>query len=293
MYPSHFFGLFPPFPREDKIFVAMSFASRFDQRWNEVIAPAIRRILRNEVPLEPLRVDSRKVSDSILTEILDGISKSRLVFADITTVGMLDGTPIRNGNVMYEVGIAHAVRLPEEVLLFRSDKDALLFDTSSVRVNEYQPETSPDEARGIVASAILDAFREIDLRRNVAVRWVAERLNATSLMVLTEALAQRGVKHPPMRTMGQALGNSARLTAIDRLLEMGALRAKYLRVTPEILGSTEFLDSKDTEFIDYECTEFGEAVLRQTGERMGFTSPEVRELLEQRFASETTAVRST
>jgi hypothetical protein len=202
MYPSHFFGLFPPFPREDNVFVAMSFASRFDQRWNEVIAPAIHRVLRNEVPLEPLRVDSRKVSDSILTEILDGISKSRLVLADITTVGKLDGTPIRNGNVMYEVGIAHAVRLPEEVLLFRSDKDALLFDTSSVRVNEYQPETSPDEARDIVASAILDAFREM-------------------------------------------------------------------------------------------CTEFGEAVLRQTGERMGFTSPEVKELLEQRFAAETTATRST
>ena len=78
MYPSHFFGLFPPFPREDTIFVAMSFDSRFDQRWNEVIAPAIRQVLRDEVPLEPLRVDSRKVSDSILTEILDEISKSRL-----------------------------------------------------------------------------------------------------------------------------------------------------------------------------------------------------------------------
>jgi hypothetical protein len=166
-----------------------------------------------------------------------------------------------------------------------------LFDTSSVRVNEYQPETSPDQARGIVVSAILDAFREIDLRRNVAVRWAAERL--TSLMVLTEALAQRGVKHPPMKTMGQALGNAARVAAIDRLLEMGALRAKYLHVTPELLGSIEFLDSKDTELIDYECTEFGEAVLRQTGERMGFTSPEVKKLLEQRFAAETTAISST
>ena len=52
-----------------------------------MIAPAIRQVLRNDVPLEPFRVDSRKVSDSILTEILDGISKSRLVFADITAVG--------------------------------------------------------------------------------------------------------------------------------------------------------------------------------------------------------------
>jgi len=147
MYPSHFFGLFPPFPREDKVFVAMSFDPRFDQRWSEVIAPAVRRVLWNDKALEPLRVDSRKVSDSILTEILDGISKSRLILADITTIGKLNDTSIRNGNVMYEVGIAHAVRLPEEVLLFRSDGDTLLFDTSNIRVNKYQPEISPDEAR--------------------------------------------------------------------------------------------------------------------------------------------------
>ena len=41
MYPASFFGLFPPFPRDDRVFLAMSFDSRFDRRWNEVIAPAV------------------------------------------------------------------------------------------------------------------------------------------------------------------------------------------------------------------------------------------------------------
>jgi hypothetical protein len=284
MYPLHFLGLFPPFPREDKVFVAMSFDPRFDRRWNEVIAPAVRRVFRNEVPLEPFRVDSRKVSESILTEILDGISKSRLVLADITTIGKLNDNSIRNGNVMYEVGIAHAVRLPEEVLLFRSDDDSLLFDTSNVRVNKYEPEASPDVARDAIVSAMLDAFREIDLRRNIAVQRAAETLNAPSLMILVEALTRSEVKHPPMKTMGQALGNSARAAAIDRLLEAGALRAKYLQVTPDFLGDSG--SSNDVDLVAYECTEFGLAVIRQAGVRMGLLSPELRELLERAIEAE-------
>jgi len=135
MYPASLFDLFPPFPREEKVFIAMSFDPRFDHRWRDVIAPAIRNVLVHGTPLEPVRVDMRRVSDSILTEILTGITNSRLIFADVTTIGAVDGRPVRNGNVLYEVGIAHAVRLAEEVILFRSDNDPLLFDMANVRVN--------------------------------------------------------------------------------------------------------------------------------------------------------------
>jgi hypothetical protein len=131
MYPAIFFGLFPPFPRDDRVFVAMSFDSRFDRRWNEVIVPAVRRICvrtgATETRLEPHRVDLRTASDSILTEILDGIGRCRAVVADITSIGHIEGRPVRNANVLYEVGLAHASRLPEEVIIFRSDRDALLF----------------------------------------------------------------------------------------------------------------------------------------------------------------------
>ena len=63
---------------------------------------------------------------------MDGITSSRLFLADVTSIGKRDDVPIRNGNVMYEIGLAHAVRLPEEVLLFRSDSDRLLFDLANV-----------------------------------------------------------------------------------------------------------------------------------------------------------------
>ena len=129
MFRSLFYHLFPAFPREDTAFVAMSFAEAFSSRWENVLAPAIGRVKVNDKALAPVRVDARKVSDSILTEILDGIGRARVVLADITAHDAR-GFRGRNGNVMYEVGLAHAVRLPEEVLLFRSDDQQLLFDVS-------------------------------------------------------------------------------------------------------------------------------------------------------------------
>lgn len=108
MYPSTFFGLFPAFPKDQRGFVAMSFHPRFDARWEEVIAPAIRSVCINDVPLEAHRVDMQSASDSILKEVLDGIAGCCIFIADITAIGEVDGKAVRNSNVMYEVGLAHA-----------------------------------------------------------------------------------------------------------------------------------------------------------------------------------------
>jgi hypothetical protein len=170
MFPSQYFNLFPPFPRENKVFVAMSFHPMFNKRWESVIAPAIKKVERNNVPLEPYRVDIRRVSDSILTEILTGISSSLVIFADVSSVGKIEEKPIRNGNVMYEVGLAHATRLPEEVILFRSDNDELLFDVANVRINSYDPDDDPETVVRLVGGAILEAIKEVDLKKNLAVK---------------------------------------------------------------------------------------------------------------------------
>lgn len=278
MYPLHYFGLFPPFPRRDAVFVAMSFDSAFDFRWNRVISKAISRIEANGRLLEPLRVDTRKVGDSILTEILSGIAECRLVFADISTVGRVGDMPIRNGNVMYEIGLAHATRLPEEVLLFRSDGDRLPFDTANVRVNTYSPDDAPEEAQNRLAEAILAALQEIDIRKGLAVRKAAESLDYPSWWALAQSQADSTIPHPPAQTMGQAVGNAARASAIRSLLDMGAIRTKYLRVTPEML---EKEDEPSTNLVRYECTEFGKAVLEEGMNRMGLFLPEVQKKLQE------------
>ncbi|MEL7591762.1 MAG: hypothetical protein AAGU17_10780, partial [Anaerolineaceae bacterium] len=117
-----------------QIFVAMSFDPIYDNRYTQVIAPAIRRVLLNGVPLLPFRVDTSSSGDSIITSINDGIAHSRLILADISTVGKdsITGAPYRNSNVMYEVGIALACRQPSDVLLIRDDHEKLLFDVSTI-----------------------------------------------------------------------------------------------------------------------------------------------------------------
>ncbi len=279
MYPANLFALFPPFPHEDKVFVAMSFDPAFELRWRDVIAPAIRDIKVNDVSLEPHRVDVRKVSDSILTEILTGVSRYRVVLGDITSTGKVGTKAIRNSNVMYEIGIAHAVRLPEEVVLFRSDSDDLLFDLANIRVNTYDPDGAPDAAKEQVRDVIIETLREIDLKRHFAVRRAAEALDYPSWNLLTQAFASDGVKHPAMRTMGQILSNTARALAIARLLDLGALSTKYLQITPEILKG--MAEAPEEELLRYTITPFGKAVIEEGMNRMGLFSPEMQEVLEQ------------
>lgn len=258
----------------------MSFDKTLDARWNDVIKPAIRSVEVGGKGLEPHRVDTRKVSDSILTEILTGISRCRLIFADLTSLGNINDRSIRNGNVMYEIGLAHATRLPEEVLLFKSDKDPLLFDIANVRVNQYDPDADACKAKELIRLAAIDAFREIDLKKNLAIKSVADSLDYISWTILLEASSSDGVFPPLVKTMGQALGNASRITAISRLLEFGALSTAYMQITSKLL-SDHYRQMPAEKMLKYHITPFGEALIRHISERMNFLKPGMFDLLEK------------
>jgi len=209
----------------------MSFDERFRARWENVISPGI-----IDAGLEALRVDASRIGDSILTEILNGIRTSRLIFADISA----DEGGVRNGNVMYEVGIAHAVRNPQEVVLFRSDGERLLFDLANIRVNRYEPDTDSQMARRRVTEAVSEALREIDLTRNLAVQRAAESLDPDGLILVAEAAS--GVIRPPeSHTMKDVMNNIGTMISLPRLLDLGLIASVYtenemlFRITP--LGS--------------------------------------------------------
>jgi hypothetical protein len=284
MYPSTFFGLFPPFPLEDKVFVAMSFEDRFQGRWKHVIEPAISSIQRNGVALKAVRVDARRMSDSIVTEILQGISQHRIVFADVTTVAYIEDQPIRNANVMYEVGIAHATRLPEEVVLFRSDSDNIIFDIANIRVNSYDPDGNPTMAKQTVAESLLAAIKEVELRRHLAVKKAVSSLDSYSWRILSEAGAGGEIVPPTMRTMGQALGANERSRAINRLLDIGALKTKYQKITPELIGKRLVEAHEDLQ--RYQITEFGTAIMLESAMQMDAFTEENLQLVKETIESE-------
>ena len=269
MYPRHFFDRFPPYPRSQRVFVAMSFDPRLEARWNTVIGPAIAEVSVDGKVLAPHRVDSRSVSDSILTEILSGVGSSLLIFGDVTSLDTLNGVPLRNPNVFYEIGIAHAMRLPEEVLLFRSDDGPLLFDVANIRVNQYDPDTDPGKARAQISGAVSAAVREINLTRSLVVGSYAARLDSQSWIALLLAQNQGYLEHPVVRTLGQAVIGRAREAAITSLLELGLIETMYGVTGPDLVKTIKEGGTPLEQVFRYQMTNLGRAVLQLCMNRLG------------------------
>jgi hypothetical protein len=102
MHPNTFLKTFWKMEMKPQVFVAMSFDPKFDDRYQNVISPAIERLTVNGIRLKPYRVDISKSGDSILTDIMDGVAHSHLILADVSTIGhdSISGKPYRNANVM-------------------------------------------------------------------------------------------------------------------------------------------------------------------------------------------------
>lgn len=74
-----------------------------------------------------VRGDETSIDGAILTHIIEQIVKARFVVANVST---------RNPNVMYELGIAHA--LGKDVIMISNSKDEMPFDIKSKRILFYR-----------------------------------------------------------------------------------------------------------------------------------------------------------
>jgi hypothetical protein len=108
-------------PKRPKAFIVMQFGGTYDALWKEVIAPIV-----DEEGFEPVRVDDVFKPGIILQDIIQGISESDVIVAEISP---------ENANVFYELGYAHALSKPTILLAERGR--ALPFDIRSYRVIFY------------------------------------------------------------------------------------------------------------------------------------------------------------
>jgi hypothetical protein len=165
---------------------------------------------------------------------------------------------------MYEVGLAHAVRMAEEVILFRSDDQDLIFDFANVRVHRYDPDGSPETTRQFVTDTISQCLREIDLRKALAVRQAAECLDYYSWMFLILAASGKPIRHKD---------RPWQVRAIAKLLDVGALRSEPKRVTAAMLaGNTK---DKLTNLIAYRITALGSKIIEYGTNQWGLSSPDI------------------
>lgn len=187
MHPNAYLRSFWRTSQRPTVFVAMSFGSEYDDRFNDVFVPAITSISVGGNQLEAIRVDASKSGDSILTEIIDGIAHSMLILADISIMGWdsKTGVPYRNGNVMYEVGMALACRKPSEVLLVRDDHEKFLFDVSSIP-HKTLDFTDTDTAIKDISTSLKDRLEETKRILDARTEIIASKLGPNEVNILKE-----------------------------------------------------------------------------------------------------------
>jgi hypothetical protein len=107
----------------DTCFVMMPFAERIGGYYATIYRPAIER-----AKLTAVRADADIYgTGKIIDQIWKGIHAARVLVAELTG---------RNPNVLYELGLAHALYKP--VVLVSSNKDDVPFDVQHVRVIYYE-----------------------------------------------------------------------------------------------------------------------------------------------------------
>lgn len=215
MHPNPYLRTFWRANFRPEIFVAMSFSGTYEERFDKIIRPAIESIQHRSRQLKANRVDLSRSGDSILTEISDGIAHAEMVLADVSTLGYdaKTGNAYRNGNVMYEVGLALACRQPTEVLLIRDDHDKFLFDVSTIphKQMNFADEAS---ARTELANELVARLREINHMND------ARLLLATSTLTAPErGIIEAFKDYTPEKVFWLQKGNLATLAAIPRLLD--------------------------------------------------------------------------
>jgi len=223
MYPRAFLETYWGMDLKPQIFVAMSFASKYDLRFKEVIEPAIRLIKVNQVPLTPHRVDLSKSGDSILTEIMDGIAHSQMIVADISSsIGKdaVSGDPYRNANVLYEVGIALACRQPNEVLLIRDDSDKSLFDVSTIPQMKIDF-TNVKDAKLRLNQELIARLHVRNYLDDIRVKLATAKLSAEEVQLLKGTF-----NYPPNMVWGKKVVGVATSHALAtaRLIDKGVIR---------------------------------------------------------------------
>lgn len=105
----------------DKCFVIMPFAEPINSYYKPIIFRAI-----TEAKLKPLRGDDSQISAAIYQQIWNAINSAAVCVADVTG---------QNANVMYELGLAHALRKPA-VLMIQETQD-IPFDLRHIRYILY------------------------------------------------------------------------------------------------------------------------------------------------------------
>jgi hypothetical protein len=107
---------------DDTCFIVMPFAPPLGNHYSLIYEPAIKK-----AGLKPVRADDDIfATGKIMDQVWAGINSAKVLVAELT---------LRNPNVFYELGLAHALKKP--VVLISSNEGDVPFDVRHIRVIYY------------------------------------------------------------------------------------------------------------------------------------------------------------
>lgn len=106
---------------KNKCFVIMPYGGWNDTYFEKIFQPAI-----IESGLDPIRADDLYGPSQIISDIWNFTKSSKLILADLSG---------KNPNVLYELGLAHAISQP--VIMLTESEEDIPFDLRSLRIIKY------------------------------------------------------------------------------------------------------------------------------------------------------------
>jgi hypothetical protein len=251
MYPREYFDTYWRPELKNEVFVIMSFAPEWENVWTQAIRPAVEQDTLGQ-PFAH-RVDATTLAGSIITEILDGIAHAKLVFADVSVCSSGRWAGQRNGNAMYELGLAHALRPASELVVVRSDTEQINFDIAGIKIQSYDRDDLPI-ARQTFARLLGDRLADLNQVKHLKTIQAVESLDADCLNLLASTSQNDFFSVTPAKTMGEVMAeiSSGTKDAVRHLLALGIIR---------------FDANTSAGAHAYHWTGFGCAVLRKLGLR--------------------------
>jgi hypothetical protein len=251
MYPREYFDTYWRPNLKNEVFVIMSFTPEFEDVWTQAIRPAVEQDTRGN-PFAH-RVDATTLAGSIITEILDGIAHARLVFADVSVCASGRWAGQRNGNAMYELGLAHALRPATELVVARSDAEQINFDIAGIKIQSYD-RSDLAAARQTFGQLLNDRLDDLNQVKHLKTVQALESLDADCLNLLANSGKNESFSVIPAKTMGDVMAqiNDGTKESVRHLLALGIIR---------------FDANMSAGAYAYHWTDFGRAVLKKLGIR--------------------------
>jgi len=125
----------------------------FDNIYENIFKPAINAVALPEGgKLKAARTDKDFFSGDIGQDMFQYLNRSRFVLADITSL---------NPNVMYEIGVRHAVR-ESGTAIFRQGDATIPFDINHIKAfpYHYRPEKNAEDARTLIRRVLRESLRQ-------------------------------------------------------------------------------------------------------------------------------------